>query len=467
MPIFASELLHFVGYSPLWRVIHKSLVDCPFQVTTAMRHPPNQVFTVFSFIGFILCAIPFYWHLEAWNVGTCLYMAWTGLGCLIQCINSIVWNKNMIDKAPVYCDIAVHIQVGLNVAISACSLCINRRLYKIATAKGVITDNEKRREIIVDLLIGLGIPILQIAAEYVVSGHRYNLFEDFGPVFAILVTPPSFFLFYAWPLAVGCVSFVYCSMTIHHFYKRGRQFREISPGVNRGRYFRLMALSSVDMIASIPLATYMIVRNAQLGVTPWISWDDTHSNYSRVIQIAAFIWKNDPNFAGLELYRWLLVACAFVFFAFFGFADEARQHYRLVYVSLVSRIGFSTPSRNVCHPSHSTLVFPHIKNKSDATISLDWAASANKRNPAVSSTDQLSISSTYLASGPESNIEKSLPSITTGSSSVDSFESGSEGQSLQPDTIAPALNAEYFPAGLPGKSESTPCEYSNDADHTV
>jgi Pheromone A receptor len=44
-------------------------------------------------------------HAIAWNIGCCLFMAWNGLGCLIQCINSIVWNKNMIDKAPVYCDI--------------------------------------------------------------------------------------------------------------------------------------------------------------------------------------------------------------------------------------------------------------------------------------------------------------------------------------------------------------------------
>ena len=44
-------------------------------------------------------------HAVARNIGTCMYMAWTGLGCLIQCINSIVWNKNMINRAPVYCDI--------------------------------------------------------------------------------------------------------------------------------------------------------------------------------------------------------------------------------------------------------------------------------------------------------------------------------------------------------------------------
>ena len=89
-----------------------------------MPPPPNEVYTAFSFIGFVFCAIPFYWHLEgkgkhlrgwnillrpsdgtAWNTGTCLFMIWTGLGCLLQFINSIVWNKNIINRAPVYCDI--------------------------------------------------------------------------------------------------------------------------------------------------------------------------------------------------------------------------------------------------------------------------------------------------------------------------------------------------------------------------
>jgi hypothetical protein len=26
--------------------------------------PPNEVFSTFSFLGFVMCAIPFYWHLE-------------------------------------------------------------------------------------------------------------------------------------------------------------------------------------------------------------------------------------------------------------------------------------------------------------------------------------------------------------------------------------------------------------------
>jgi hypothetical protein len=31
---------------------------------TTMTDAPNAVYTVFSFIGFVMCAIPFYWHLE-------------------------------------------------------------------------------------------------------------------------------------------------------------------------------------------------------------------------------------------------------------------------------------------------------------------------------------------------------------------------------------------------------------------
>ena len=88
----------------------------------------------------------------------------------------------MVNRVPVYCDIcksldalslerlltlllpiATRIQVTLNVAIPACSLCINHRIYKIATMKAVVI--EKRKTVIQDLLIGVGIPILQMIAR--------------------------------------------------------------------------------------------------------------------------------------------------------------------------------------------------------------------------------------------------------------------------------------------------------------
>ena len=65
----------------------------------------NTAFTVFSGIGFILSVVPLYWHLESWNVGTCMYMIWTALACLVHFVGSIVWNGNAINWAPAWCDI--------------------------------------------------------------------------------------------------------------------------------------------------------------------------------------------------------------------------------------------------------------------------------------------------------------------------------------------------------------------------
>jgi hypothetical protein len=57
------------------------------------------------------------------------------------------------------------LQVALNSALPACALCIQRRLYKCTTATtGGVMREEKRRDVVVDLLIGIGIPILQIVA---------------------------------------------------------------------------------------------------------------------------------------------------------------------------------------------------------------------------------------------------------------------------------------------------------------
>jgi len=116
-----------------------------------------------------------------------------------------------------------------------------------------------------------------------------------------------------------------------------------TPGLTRNRYTRLMVISAIEILGTIPLGTLIIVKNARLGVGPWRGWAHTHEHYSKVYQVPASIWKNDPTSVfALEMYRWSLVLCAFLFFALFGFADEARRHYRRVYVSITSRIGYST-----------------------------------------------------------------------------------------------------------------------------
>lgn len=82
----------------------------------------------------------------------------------------------------------------------------------------------------VDLAIGLGIPALQMIlrmsllssfpcietdkfkySEFVVQGHRYDIWEDIGCYPTTVNTPPAYPLSFVWPTVIGLVSAVYCS----------------------------------------------------------------------------------------------------------------------------------------------------------------------------------------------------------------------------------------------------------------
>ena len=67
--------------------------------------PTYPLYSVLSFLGFVVVLIPFSWHLQASNVGTCAYMFWVSFACLIEFVNSLVWAGNLDNNIPVWCDI--------------------------------------------------------------------------------------------------------------------------------------------------------------------------------------------------------------------------------------------------------------------------------------------------------------------------------------------------------------------------
>ena len=81
-----------------------------------------------------------------------------------------------------------------------------------------------------DIVIGLGIPLVEIALgefwelllclrpltnkntlEYIVAGHRFNIFEDIGCFPEVVNVWLAYVLVACWPIAIGLVSAVYCS----------------------------------------------------------------------------------------------------------------------------------------------------------------------------------------------------------------------------------------------------------------
>ncbi|KIM66578.1 hypothetical protein SCLCIDRAFT_1211347 [Scleroderma citrinum Foug A] len=349
-----------------------------------MLYDSYPLFPVLAFLGFIVSLIPLPWHLQAWNSGTCSYMIWVALSCLVVFVNSVVWHGNVTNWAPVWCDISTKFLIGASVGIPASSLCISRRLYSISRVSTVsITRADKRRTVIVDLCISVGLPVLIMALHYIVQGHRFDILEDLGCYPSIYNTLPAYFLVFMWPVVIGCISFVYSVLTLHAFYKRRLQFNEIMTShhsLSPGRYIRLMLLAIIEMMCTIPVGVCSVyLANVGIPLEPYISWENVHYGFSYVGIIPSHEWQSSPSFrASVEMTRWLFPACAFLFFALFGFASEARKSYAVVcsnafrvlgYDRWVSKISFGRKkggSHSAASISCSPYGFPqHLSDKSD------------------------------------------------------------------------------------------------------
>jgi pheromone a factor receptor len=150
--------------------------------------------------------------------------------------------------------------------------------------------------------------------------------------------------------------------TIRAVMKRRKLFKDIviaSSNLTYSNYWRLVALASVDFCFTIPLAIWVIVGNATWGeVSPWVSWADTHWGYSRVFQFPRVVLNETPVvIVSLEITRWAVVLCAFVFFGFFGFADEAKENYRLLISTVAERLGCKRVLFNSSSDQLSTMSF--------------------------------------------------------------------------------------------------------------
>ncbi|KAJ4468525.1 pheromone receptor [Lentinula aciculospora] len=331
-----------------------------------MANLDYPLFPIFAFFGFVLPLIPLPWHFQAWNSGTCYFMLWASVACLNQFVNSIIWKGNVINSAPVWCDISIRITMAATAGLPSSSFCIIRRLYGIVSIRTVsISRAEKRRAIVIDSLICVLGPLIYLALrrfyvfqilvsnryscsfpEYIVQGHRFNIFEDLGCAPALYDSLPLYFITYSWSIIFGIASAVYF-FTLHTFARRRLEFAQFlssSKTLTVGRYFRLMALAMTEMLCTVPLSAitiWLTATSAPMG--PWISLGNTHFDFSRVDQYPAVIYNANPRFAAsIQFNRWASVACSLIFFILFGFAEEARRNYKMWFQSLQHLFGFKS-----------------------------------------------------------------------------------------------------------------------------
>jgi len=240
----------------------------------------------------------------------------------------------------------------------------------------------------IDLTLGLGLPCLEMTLgmihfhwkceillisriAYIVQGHRYDIVEDIGCTApsSSYVTPVVITLVSIPPILIGLVTMHYAVLTIIAFNRRRIEFNDHlaqHSNLSSSFYLRLMCFGGLEILGTVPVASYYLFCAISNGVEPWPGWRETHSHFSNVFFIPRSIWENSPSKAAYELGRWICVICAFNFFAFFGFAEEARTNYRAVYLTVAKHIGLSGASAK---PSDS----PQPRNKRNDIEALVFA----------------------------------------------------------------------------------------------
>ncbi|KDQ50576.1 hypothetical protein JAAARDRAFT_580049 [Jaapia argillacea MUCL 33604] len=270
--------------------------------------------------------------------GACSLAIWSAVGCLNSFINSIIWRNNMVNWAPVWCDISSRVYIGMNVAISASSLCINRRLYRVSQVRSVQATQTRRRAHIEDLCITVGIPLLHMALYIIYQGHRFDIYEDFGCYPECPVTAVSVVLRDIWPVIISIIAAAYGCGTFVRLARLKYENSKILTAnghLTRSFYWRLMALAGTELLIGTPLSIFIMFWDIHInGVQPY-SWSSVHFNFSRVVQYPASYWKAEvPE---LEISRWDDVLSALLFFAFFGFSEDAQQNYRRFWNFLLAK----------------------------------------------------------------------------------------------------------------------------------
>ncbi|KAG9227017.1 hypothetical protein CCMSSC00406_0008989 [Pleurotus cornucopiae] len=292
----------------------------------------HHVLTVCNFLAFLLVLSPLPWHIQSWNTGTCFYMFWCALGCLIHFINAIVYDGTLEVQSAIWCEMSGRLGAATSYGIPAAVLCINRRLFIISRGGSHQTPS-RRKMVIADIAIAVLIPAVLTCLISLPQGHRSDLLEDIGCLQPYYNTVPAIMIQGLPPLLIGLASGVYGVLNVRVLYSRQSELKRLlSAGnitIDFSEYYRLFCLGTIDAIFTIPLATWtMYTLMTHTPFRPWI-WADVKLNYNSIWLLPRPYWESYSS-VQFKVGQWFNVLCALVFFAFFGCSKEARARYRRV-----------------------------------------------------------------------------------------------------------------------------------------
>ena len=195
--------------------------------------------------------------------------------------------------------------------------------------------------------------VMYILVDYIVQGHRFDIFEDIGCQAAIYISIEAIFIIWIPQLFFFTIAFIFGALALHNFCRRRLTFdlhlRQSNSALTTSRYLRLIAMALTEIILGTSLTAFNLFSNISVGLRPWISWENVHSNFSRVGLFPTSILP--PQFiTNMMIIWWTLPASSIIFFVFLGLEEEALKEYKKVWVWIKKRILQRQVSRQTGKP---------------------------------------------------------------------------------------------------------------------
>ncbi|KKZ68275.1 hypothetical protein EMCG_06031 [[Emmonsia] crescens] len=311
------------------------------------------VLPITAFLSVLVCIPPLVWHSRTGNFPASCLIAWFIIFNFFNFINPLIWPTDDVstwwDGAGL-CDIETKFMAPLGTGIAGALACIFRSLADVMDTDRAIlipSKGQRRRTLAFEVVFCVVIPGLMMALHCVVQHRRYYLWAIVGCMPAFHPSWPATALIFSWPLAVLFLAAIYCVLVIYRLFKYRQQFSyivSISSKTSKSRFIRLLALSLVLLLGSLPSQVYVFYRNIEMS-KPWVpySWNDVHGPK----------WGNIRKVPmnGIVYYdRWIQVTCGFLLFAFFGFGKDATLMYR----AFLIRLGLGRFFPSLEHPHIAT-----------------------------------------------------------------------------------------------------------------
>ncbi|KAL1408422.1 pre-60S factor rei1 [Vanrija albida] len=222
-------------------------------------------------------------------------------------------------------------------AVPMCSLSQMRRLARVASpSKPKFSPKDQRLSLIEEYTLCLLLPLLKIPLAYTVQGHRYDIVQSIGCGVPQALNWPSIVIHKVINLLVASLCLIYACVAARFFLKRRLHFRSVlvGSGLTPSRYLRLIGLAiSISFVVVAATLLNLLVRTVAYGhqVVPVGTWDNIHHDYNLISQFPEEIVETATSMLLLVVPFYFGPIYSIVFFAFFGFGEEAVSEYLAIW----------------------------------------------------------------------------------------------------------------------------------------